>query len=299
MKSFKFTDTSGSKWIFSSDSSGESFLTEFAKLLNLEEYQGKGTNNILFTENYNQLKSPERSRIINNSHIELVIRSSNDLICHIPPMDKYCFPDPGPIETIVDSAFCNNFSGVGFKRIEIIRVFIALCLLGGIRFGTPIHGAMLGYEEKGILITGPSGAGKSTCAGRANGKFRAYCDDISMVTRKGSTDFFVHPLPSYKNSFKNCEISGFLPLTAIFYLIQSKEDYAVRLSSREAVSPLYEAIHVICNYSLSQLPKDGKNNHLKQVFNHAADIAQGIPMYYLNCTNSENFMKTIGSILEG
>lgn len=304
-RSYKFLDFNDKLWEFSSDSTAESFLNDFALVFALEEISCPKDypNRVIFTENLDNFKELaindgfNNSKLIDNSHVKICIHPTSNIICLVPPLDSYCYPETSSDEKNIGTDFKYDYSGVGFKRVEIIRVFIALCLLGGIRFGMPIHSAMLGFEENGLLISGPSGMGKSTCAKRATGQFKAYCDDISIIAKNERGDFFVTPLPTYKNCFEHSNLSSKLPLRAIFFLIQSSEDYTQRMDIRQGSTLITEAIRVICNYNLCCLPENDKREIFKQIFHSAYEITKKIPIYYLFATNSIKYMKSIEKTL--
>ena len=101
------------------------------------------------------------------------------------------------------------------------------------RQGFYLHSCGVNFEGKGFLFAGHSEAGKSTTAGLLKGKATILCDD-RMIIRKTPGGFKTYGTWSHGDVPDVSSSSA--PLKAIFFLNQSKKNYAQRLKDKKLIT---------------------------------------------------------------
>ncbi len=147
--------------------------------------------------------------------------------------------------------------------------------------GILLHSSFIEYDGKAILFTAPSGVGKSTQA-------RLWCELAGAELVNGDksavyTDV-VCGIPFSGSSGVQHNMT--VPVCAIVYIAQSKENTARRLYGREAFVHLWEGCVVdLWNQSDAEKAVDNVNHLVTQ-----------IPIYRMECTKdgtSVEFLKNI------
>ena len=145
-----------------------------------------------------------------------------------------------------------------------------------------IHSAAVVYNDQGILFCGKSGAGKSTQANLWNTHLNSWAlnyDKPCIIRDNGK--IFVHGSPwSGKEALY---LNKYVPLKAIVFVKQSKENTVKRLSTIQAYSNIY--LH---NY-VYPLTREIENKYDEII----SDIALAVPTYELSCDISENAVEVL------
>ncbi len=145
-----------------------------------------------------------------------------------------------------------------------------------------IHSAATVYKNNGILFCGLSGAGKSTQANLW--KDYLHCDILNydkpcVINDNGTIYAHGSPWSGKEKLIKN----EFVPLKAIIYVVQSKENSARRLSPAQAMS------HIFLHNYVYPLTRDIERQYLSAI----QAVAETIPVYELACDISENAVKAL------
>ena len=139
-----------------------------------------------------------------------------------------------------------------------------------------IHSAAAVYKNNGILFCGLSGAGKSTQANLW--KDYLHCDilnyDKPCVINDGGT-IYAHgsPWSGKEKRIKN----EYVPLKAIVYVVQAKQNRVRRLSPAEAMS------HIFLHNFVFPLTEEIETQYLDAI----RAVAEQVPVYELSCNISE------------
>lgn len=145
-----------------------------------------------------------------------------------------------------------------------------------------IHSAAVVYHNSGILLCGMSGAGKSTHANLW--KMYLHADMLNydkpcIINENGS--FFAHGSPW--SGKERLTINQYVPLKAIVFVKQSKDNRIVRLSPAQGFSNIYLHNYV---YPFTKEIEDKYTAAVQKVAAH-------IPVYELYCDISENAVEVL------
>ena len=145
-----------------------------------------------------------------------------------------------------------------------------------------IHSAAVVHNNQGILFCGKSGAGKSTQANLWKEHLNSWVlnyDKPCVIQENGNA--YVHGSPwSGKEALF---LNKYVPLKAIVFVKQAKENNVVKLSAAQAYANIYLHNYV---YPITQ---DIEEKY-KDIIN---SIAITVPTYELSCDISENAVKVL------
>ncbi|MBN2199965.1 MAG: SynChlorMet cassette protein ScmC [Candidatus Aminicenantes bacterium] len=170
--------------------------------------------------------------------------------------------------------------------------------------GLPLHAAVLARKDKAVALAASGGTGKSTCARRAPHPWRALGDDLAVVTRAdaGGSFFSVNPFPTWSNFFFKrgggaWRVEERLPLSAIFFLAQSKEDNILRLGQGEAAVNLARSGHQILFGLTRKLPLPELRSLWTEIFDNACRMVRRFPVFLLETSLTGSFWKKIERVI--
>lgn len=159
-----------------------------------------------------------------------------------------------------------------------------------------MHAGFVGKGGNGYLLAAPGGTGKSTCCRRIPKPWRALCDDMVLVLQNSKGEYFVHPLPTWSVYFSQTgeptwKAEEYLPLKAIFFLEQSKNDKIVTLKKwEEAILMANSSQQISQSYW-----KDGEDilkiDLKRTAFENVSRAAKVIPAYRLSVSLHGQFWK--------
>lgn len=156
--------------------------------------------------------------------------------------------------------------------------------------GLPVHGALMEWKGRGVLLAAVGGTGKSTCCRRLPGPWKAWCDDEVLVVRTGPGQYAAHPFPTWSHFLdgggdRTWVTETTIPLAAIFHLEQGSEDSVAPLPASDAAMYLYHAIFPVYHRRISKHLEDGARQSLKsQLFHNACDISLVTPSHILRAS---------------
>ena len=168
--------------------------------------------------------------------------------------------------------------------------------------GGPIHAASAELNGKGILIAASGGTGKSTCSIRLPDYWNSMVDDTALVVKNKNNQYCIHPMPTWSDHLWNksktvANTSHSVPLSAIFFLEQSKEDSVIPLTNSSAVQKLFESNKQTWENFWEKIDLKEKQKMRTSIFNNVFEMAREIPCYTLNATLHGKFWEEIEKVL--
>ncbi len=167
----------------------------------------------------------------------------------------------------------------------------------------PIHAALASLNNQGILIAAAGGTGKSTCSSRFPAPWQALSDDNALIVKNSnSNQFYAHPMPTWSDhlwseKFSTCNCSHAVPIKAIFFLEQAKQDGAMLLPPAIAIHKLFGSFKQIWENYFKKLPQPAKIAMSRNIFDATGEIVKAVPCYTLKATIDGNFWQVIESLL--
>lgn len=157
----------------------------------------------------------------------------------------------------------------------------------GLEGGFILHSAYVAWEGRGILFTAPSGTGKSTQAALWE-RYRGadvVNGDRAAVRIIGDTPMaYGIPFSGTSGISKARE----LPLTAVVYLSQSKENRLRQLQGYEAFRAIWEGISV----------NTWDRKAMERVSGTVERLVERIPVYHLACRPDEGAVEILEQALK-
>jgi SynChlorMet cassette protein ScmC len=185
-----------------------------------------------------------------------------------------------------------------------MEVSLAIAYATQRRGGVLVHGGLAEYEGSGVILAAPGGTGKSTALSRLPRPWRSRSDDAALIVRDPQGNYFTHPWPTWSLFYENgpggqWNITVAMPLKALYFLFQSKEDDLEELIPAQAAAMLIESVEQanrVFDRRLSYM--EIQENHLRQ-FSIVSALTAGLPAYRLRLSLTGEFWKLIeGSIAE-
>jgi len=188
----------------------------------------------------------------------------------------------------IDTALYNIYSGVIKK--------------GGI----PLHTAFIKKDKYRILLSGPCEVGKTTCCKRIPQPWQAIRDEEVLIVRY-MQKYYIHTLPTGDDFIKNRHNTKKtyynqkgVPLSAIFFLEQSKIDKVIPINQRQATTLIYDQARFkfrpdMLNANLNKREYIGIKN---KIFNNSYNIAKQIPIFKLYVSLNGRFWEKIDEVLK-
>ena len=153
--------------------------------------------------------------------------------------------------------------------------------------GIVLHSSYIHYRGKGILFTAPSGTGKSTQAALwEKYKDAELINGDRTAIRSVGENIFAYGIPFAGSS--NLRINKKLPLAAIVYLAQAPQTRITRLTGAKAFRSIWEG----CTINI------WNEQDVELCSQTVLEIANRIPVYYLECTPDLTAVETLHQELE-
>ncbi|MBU0996167.1 MAG: SynChlorMet cassette protein ScmC [Proteobacteria bacterium] len=166
--------------------------------------------------------------------------------------------------------------------------------------GFPVHGALVQYDGKGILLAGHGDVGKSTACARLPHPFEPLCDDETLIVYDNGA-YYAHPMPtwsSYQNDapLKSTSVRQKVPLAAIFFLKQSPKDYSIPMGKGESSVRLHQSSsETLATYAFFSL-KTVTGDIRKKLYDNTSAVSKNIPSYTLHLSLTGDFWTDILAI---
>jgi SynChlorMet cassette protein ScmC len=173
-----------------------------------------------------------------------------------------------------------------------------------------LHRRGVEKEEGAVLLAGRSGIGKSTTSTRLPLPWRSLCDDMTLVLRRttGAVEdslYWAHPWPTWSRFFggekseSNCQwdVQYAVPLRAIFFLEQGKEDCVCPIGPGEAVCRLTPLARDTTTYLMRGWPLEKISAFNQERFENLCNIVKTLPAYKLNVKLHGKFWLKMDEVL--
>jgi SynChlorMet cassette protein ScmC len=165
-------------------------------------------------------------------------------------------------------------------------------------------------EEGAVLIAGRSGIGKSTVSKRLPQPWRSLCDDMTLVVRRlagaqEANPFWAHPWPTWSRFFggekreDGCQwdVQRAVPLRAIFFLEQGKEDRVCPMGPGEALCRLTPLAHDTTLYLMQGWSLEEIAVFNLQRFENLCLLVKTLPAFKLNVKLHGKFWLKMDQVL--
>lgn len=168
--------------------------------------------------------------------------------------------------------------------------------------GSPFHAGLVARNGQGVLLAANGGTGKSTCCRRIPSPWSALADDQTLIIRNHQEQYMVHPFPTWseyvwKLSERTWKIESHVPLSAIFFLEQAKDDAVIPLEQWRAPAYIYELAMQGCLPGSQYMNKEEKLILRRRLFDNACKLAKTIPAYILRVSLHGRFWEEIERVL--
>lgn len=171
------------------------------------------------------------------------------------------------------------------------------------RGGLLLHGALAEWEGRGAILAGPGEVGKTTATRRLPPRWRACCDDTTLVVRDAQGGYWAHPWPTWSTYLNDHRATGTwdtqrpVRLRAVFFLEQSPQDEMRPLGQGEAVCALVEsAKQAMWQTAHRRDPVEPQGLH-EEGFRNGCALAQVVPMYCLHLSLTGSFWELMEQAL--
>ena len=152
-----------------------------------------------------------------------------------------------------------------------------------------IHGSAIAFEGVGIIFSAPSGTGKSTHSGLWKEKFKdkvTIINDDKPIIKVDGKNAYVIGSPWSGKTDLNVDLK--VPLKAIVFLEQAKENLIFDLSSKEMLK------NIVNNFI-----KSDDINKSDMIIDKINILAKIVEFYRLECSVSKEAVKVVYNKLFG
>jgi SynChlorMet cassette protein ScmC len=286
-KGYSLSLSDGNNWWITSDEYNTNLLDELAVIMQLSESQPNGLPKLVFSrmnEKNDVVYSETYSSDAENKYLDYIfvhtLHSNNvDVICEVKDnlnsIEKYY-------------AMWNSITNIFMQSIK----------MGGL----PFHTGLAEYKGHAVLFAAKGGTGKSTCCNRLPDYWKRLCDDKALVVLDKSRGYVAHPFPTWSDYMDNraentWDVQYSVPVSAIFFLEQSKSDEVIPLSKEQSsiliTDAAFQALENIHRYMANEKVIMIK----RDVFNNAFEMAKVIPAFRLRLSLNGRFWEEIEKVI--
>lgn len=291
----------GRGWHFVGTEKAQPFLDRLATILNLKPSGGKQLPKVVF--------SPAILELDGSPSLSCLSREINMAGPPASPWARHAF---GPLRVwlrdgrgdLVCELDTDQTRSTSTEAIIAMWFVITLLYRQVQSFrGLPVHGALLGWQDMGVVLAGPGGIGKSTCSNRVPPPWHSLCDDETLMVRNEQGYYVAHPFPTWSQYLWNGSGSrgrteDYLPVSAICFLKRGPYDQMTAVPQAEAAVHLYQSAAQVHTRIWPYL-KGEETMHLKrQLFDNACQIVENVPAYELQLSAGGAFWKKLEKVLE-
>jgi len=169
--------------------------------------------------------------------------------------------------------------------------------------GMPFHSALIEIGGQGILISAPSNTGKSTCCRRIPSPWKPLCDDEVLIVLDKQQKYFAYPFPTWSSyisnpSDKSYNVQHSVPISAIFFIKQSKIDKVTPLNKNQAAVFMYgSSAETMRRYWVLSNREDLIKGQRLKIFNNSVEMSKCIPAFQLEASLDGRFWEEIGKAI--
>ncbi len=186
-------------------------------------------------------------------------------------------------------------------RLQLNSISRAVAVRNELYGGILLHGIMLEYENKAIILAGESGIGKTTATSRVPDQtWKKHSDDLTLIVRDREGNYFAHPWPGTKayNYYEICyESTKGIPLSAIFFLMPNDEVEIKPLSTLESFALMQEVADQAMALPDPSIDPKGVGEIRKRRLKSIAKLIEKVPNYHLHLNKSDPFWENIERLL--
>jgi len=275
-------------WRISADDDRRALLDEMARVMELEPADASNfAVDLMFT-------GPEAvSSLLKSRHgdAELLYEDAHQKLWWLAAQSR---------------AVCELSPGIeGNDVYQTLRMAVQLihhhnCLHGGLT----LHGALVEFDGRGVVLAAKGGTGKSTCCRRLPGNWKAWCDDETLVVRKPAGGFVAHPFPTWSHFLdghgdRTWSTETGIQLHAICFLQQSTLVGSQPLPGFEAAMWIYHSVFPIYTRRLGRrLGEKDKRAFNTRLFSNSCDLARTVPSHVLQVNLNGSFWDEIVEVLD-
>ena len=155
-----------------------------------------------------------------------------------------------------------------------------------------------------MILAGPGDVGKTTASERLRLPWRSICDDTTLVVRDGEGTYWAHPWPTWSRLLPggpggSWDVQHAVPLKAVFFLKQNRENRVEPLGSARAAVSLTELSEQVSQLGLRDLDEAETRKVRLQCFDNACELAKAISMYLLHISLTGPFWEAMEHALRG
>ncbi|MBN2356536.1 SynChlorMet cassette protein ScmC [candidate division KSB1 bacterium] len=166
-----------------------------------------------------------------------------------------------------------------------------------------LHGALLEYHGRGVILAGDGGAGKTTACARLPHPWRALSDDAALVVCDEQGRFRAHPWPTWSRLYFNgpggsWPVALSVPVDAVLFIEKSDSDCVSRLSRLQSFDGLVRAARQM-NWAdfYDTIPADFMRQHHSRLYERLTELARLVPGYELKMSRAGAFWSCIEPIV--
>jgi SynChlorMet cassette protein ScmC len=214
-------------------------------------------------------------------------------------------PRQAPTAPASDSIICALRSGIAVPPAFHHRhVALAIARDAERRGGVLFHGALAARGNQGVILAGPSGIGKSTASRRLPPPWTSLCDDATLVVRDGHGRFLAHPWPTWSHFLegggeRTWNVADAVPLRAVCFLAQSRQNRAERVGRAEAACMLLESSRQPGRYLSRDTGPATAREEILMLFDRACALAKAVPCFVLHVSLDGTFWHELDRIVDG
>ncbi|MEA3455131.1 MAG: hypothetical protein U9R26_01365 [Campylobacterota bacterium] len=225
LRSLKFEN--GNKWFFQLNNHNSSTLERLIKVLNLPSKDITKSKCIRYPYSHLSQQGAYTFFDYAEDYLDLFKWLSEQT-----PKTSICIDD-------------HEYEDMYDLRLQLMRISQSIVIRNELCGGLLLHGIMLKYNNKAIILAGESGRGKTTAAARVpSTSWEKISDDLTLVVRDKKGQYFAHPWPgtkAYTYFDISYESTKGTPIGGVFYLMQDKEVLIKPLKTLEAFAFTQEA----------------------------------------------------------
>ena len=177
----------------------------------------------------------------------------------------------------------------------MLKPFYRHCLMHG---GLPVHASSAHMNQSGIIIASSGDTGKTTTVRRLPKPWLELADDVALLLPNGD-EVNLYSLPTWSEFIhgrdKNAtwDVKNGVKLSGIFFLEQSTEDHAERISVPLSMMSLYKS----SMEAIGDVEEDISTNVKTNIFEIASNISAKVPSFLLRATLTGKVWESIESAL--
>ncbi len=168
--------------------------------------------------------------------------------------------------------------------------------------GLPFHAGLIERDGRGILLAGPKDAGKTTCCRRLPTPWNVLCDEETLLLSNSAKQYVAHPFPTWsdyfrKRSERTWDVQKHIPVSAVFFLEQAKEDEVIPVGQGEAAVFAQQSAMQVCHRYWNNLDHEEIKTLKKKLFNNACEFSKAIQAFKLRVSLTGRFWERIDAVL--